>query len=209
LKSEVGKITGRHLQQEIYRETQALNNANRDSNLKQLAVKIKKMGPEVHAAYVKKKKKSTEDEGIRVSGSSSGNTLRVMKEIPLARDATANERDRAMEVSPDPRQNKVDTLQFIQKFAEVHYDEEDVEPNSSEDEDELNKAEEENIQINLPNEPYAVPYADVADIIMPVLLGEDQEGSESEDDMMITIDAEAEELARQEKDEAAGEARIK
>jgi len=44
---------------------------------------------------------------------------------------------------------------------------------------------------------------------MPILLGHDQDGSESEDDIMITIDAEAEELARKEEKEVAGEARIK
>jgi len=49
----------------------------------------------------------------------------------------------------------------------------------------------------------------VADIIMPILLGDDQDRSGSEDDMMITIDAKAMELARKKEEEAAGEARIK
>jgi len=55
LKSEVTKMTGKELQKDIDREAQALNVANRDSNLKEMAVKISKMGPEVHAAYVRDK----------------------------------------------------------------------------------------------------------------------------------------------------------
>jgi len=56
LKSEVIKFTGKELQKEIDREAKALDDANRDSNLKEMAVKITKMGPEVHAAYVKDKR---------------------------------------------------------------------------------------------------------------------------------------------------------
>jgi len=45
---------------------------------------------------------------------------------------------------------------------------------------------------------------------MPILLGDDGEsGCGSEDDILINIDAEAEELAREEEEEAAGQARIK
>jgi len=55
-----------------------------------------------------------------------------------------------------------------------------------------------------------VPYADVAHIILPILLAGDPDGSgyESEDDIMITIDAEAEEQARAE-EEATEQQRIK
>jgi len=91
----------------------------------------------------------------------------------------------------------------------VHYDAADVESERADEEEDFNRAEVERVQFNLPSEAYAVPYADVADIIMPILLGDDKDRNGSEDDIMITIDAEAEELARKEKEEAIGEARIK
>jgi len=56
LKSEVEKLTGKEPQREIEREAQALIDANRDSNLKEMAVKITKMGPEIHAAYIRDKR---------------------------------------------------------------------------------------------------------------------------------------------------------
>jgi len=91
----------------------------------------------------------------------------------------------------------------------MHYNPADVKSDEAEEEEEFNRAEVERVQINLPSEAYAVPYADVADIIMPILLGDDDESEcGSEDDIMITIDAEAEELAKEEED-AAGQARIK
>jgi len=61
------------LQKKIDREAQALNDANKDSNLKEMAVKITKMGPEIHAAYVKDKKNSRSEE-VAAGGSSAGNT---------------------------------------------------------------------------------------------------------------------------------------
>jgi len=113
-------------------------------------------------------------------------------------------------VSRDPRLNKTETPKFVQTFAEVHYDEKDVEPDSSEgEEEEFDKTEGKIVQINLPAEAYAVRYKDVEEIIMPVMIGDDQDDDKSGDDRLVTIDAEAEELARRKEEEAAGEARIK
>jgi len=90
----------------------------------------------------------------------------------------------------------------------VKYDERDVEPDSSEEYDEFDKTEKETVEINLPAEAYIVQYKDVEEIIMPVLLGDDQKDDESEDDIMKTIDAETEEIAKKEEEEE-GEARIR
>jgi len=175
--------------------------------LKDMAVKITKMGPEVHAAYVRDKKCSETE--VAAGRSSAGNTPGI-KRIPLMRDLDQGQEEGVAESPKDPRLNRGDTPKFVQTFAEVHYDAADVESDSAEEEEEFNRAEAERVQINLPSEAYAVPYADVADIIMPILLGDDQDesGCGSEDDIMITIDAEAEELAREE-EEAAGQGRIK
>jgi len=208
MKSEVIKLTGKELQNEIDREGQALNDANRDSNLREMAVKITKMGPEVHAAYVKDMKGSTSREAY-AGGSSAGNTPGV-KKIPLLRDASKEIKESAVEVPKDPRVRREESTRVAQIFAEVHYDPADVESDEDAEEKEFRRAEAERIQINLPGEAYAVPYADVADIIIPILLGNDDEsGCGSDDDIMINIDAEAEELAREEEEEAAGQARIK
>jgi len=83
LKSEVVKLTGKELRKEIDRETQALNDANRDANLKEMAVQITKMGPQLHAAYIRDKR-DLENEAA-AGGSSAGNTPAVRK-IPLQRD---------------------------------------------------------------------------------------------------------------------------
>jgi len=208
LKSEVVKMTRKELQNEIDREVQALNDANRDSNLKEMAVKIMKLGPEVHAAYIKDKKGSTSGEAT-AGRSSAGNTPGVRK-IPLLRDMGQRKEDVIAGNCQDPRMNKVDTPKVVQTLAEAHYDAADVESDSAEEKEEFNRAEEERVQVNLPNEAYAVPYANVTDIIMPILLGDDHDesGCELEDDIMIIIDAKAEELAREEED-AAGQARIK
>jgi len=90
----------------------------------------------------------------------------------------------------------------------MKYDEKDVESSSSDEDDEFEITEKKTVQINLPAEAYAVPCKDVEDIIMPVLIGNDDEDGESEDDMMINIDAEAEELAKKEEEEK-GKARIR
>jgi len=208
LKSEVKKMAGEELQREIDEEANTLNKANRSSNMKQLAVKIFKMGLEVHAAYASEQRESMETDEIKTGNSSAGSTP-GMKKIPLLRDMTVEEGGKAVVESRDPRLNKVDTFRFVQTFAEVHYNEDDLEPNSSEEEDKFNKAEEERVQINLLPEAYAVPYQDMEEIIMPVLICDVGEGDESDDDMMVTIDAEAEELAKKEKEEALAVARIK
>jgi len=202
-------MTGKELQKEIDREAQALNDANRDSNLKEMAVKITKMGPEVHAAYVKNKNNSGAETKMAAGGSSAGNTPGI-KKIPLLRGVSRGNEEAAVGGPKDPRMKRTDPPRFVKTFAEVHYGAGEVESDSDAEEQEFNKAEAEKVQINLPSEAYAVPYADVADIIMPVLLGDDQDesGCGSDDDIMITIDAEAEELAREE-DEAVDQARIK
>jgi len=89
LKSEVVKITGKELQRKIDREAQALNDANGDSNLKEMAVKITKMGPEVHAAYVKDKKCSETE--VAAGGSRAGN-IPGIKRIPLLREYVQRKR---------------------------------------------------------------------------------------------------------------------
>jgi len=188
LKSEVLKMTGKDLQNEIDREAQALNDANRDSNLNEMAVKITKMGPEVHAAYVKDKKESTSGEAT-AGGSSAGNTLGGRK-IPLLRDVGQEKEDIVAGSCQDPRVNKGDIPKVVQTLAEVHYDAGDVESDSAGEEEEFNRVEVERVQINLPSEAYA------------------SRGCESEDDIMININAEAEELAREE-EETEGQSRIK
>jgi len=118
LKSEVVKMTGKELQNEIDKEAPALNDANRDANLKKLAVKINKMGPEVHAAYVKDKK-SSETEEVATGGSSAGNTP-GMKRIPLLRDMSKGNEEVAVGSCKKPRLNRTETPKFVQTFAEVH-----------------------------------------------------------------------------------------
>jgi len=177
-----------------------------------MAVKITKMGPEVHGAYVKDRKNTgagtevaTE---VAAGGSSAGNTSGI-KKIPLLKNMSRGSEEAAVEGPTDPRVKRTDPPEFVQTFAEVHYDPADVESDDRAEEEEFIKAEAERVRINFPSEAYAVPYADLADIIMPILLGDDDEsGCRSEDDVMITIDAEAEELAIEEED-AAGQARIK
>jgi len=208
LKSEVKKMARKELQKEIDDEANALNKANRSSNMKQLAVKILKMGPEVHAAYASKKRESMETDESKMGISSAGNPP-GMKKIPLLRDMMVEEGGKAVVESRDPQLNKVDIPNFVQTFAEVHYNEDDLEPNSSEEEDEFNRAEEKRVQINLPPVVYAVPYQDVIEIIMPVLICDDGEGDKSDDNMMVTIDVEAEELAKKKEEDAAGIARIR
>jgi len=208
MKSEVIKLTGKELQNEIDREAQALNDANQDSNLREMAVKITKMGPEVHAAYVRDMKGSTS--GETCAGSSSAGNTSGVKRIPLIRDVSKGIEESAVGAPKDPRVKRDEQPKFVQTFAEVHYDPADVESDEEAEEEEFNRAKTERIQINLPSEAYAVPYADVADIIMPILLGDDEEGGcGSEDDIMINIDAEAEKLAREEEEKAAGQARIR
>jgi len=198
LKSEIVKLTGKELQKEIDKEAQALNDANRDSTLKEMAVKITKMGPEIHAAYIRDKKDlenlAAEEE------SSAGKTPRV-KQIPLQRYVIPKNKEGVSESPKDPNVNRGDTPQFVQTFAEVHYDPADVESDEAEEE-EFDRAQAERIQITLPEEAYAVPYADVAHIILPILLAGDPDGSgyESDDDIMITIDTEAEEQVRAEEE---------
>jgi len=68
----------------------------------------------------------------------------------------------------DPRVRPTEPPGFVQTFAEVHYDPADVESDEGAEEDEFNKAEAERVQLNFPSEAYAVRYADVADIIMPI-----------------------------------------
>jgi len=167
LKSEVVKMTGKELQKEIDKEAQTLNDANRDSNLKKMAVKITKMGPEVHAAYVKDKRCSETE--VAAGGSSAENTPGI-KILPLLRDASRGNEEVAVGGPKGPRINRAETPKFVQTFAAVHYDAADVESDSAEEEEEFNKAEAEKVQINLPSEAYAVLYVDVADISMEVVM---------------------------------------
>jgi len=171
-----------------------------------MAVKINKMGPELHAAYVRNKR-NLENEAA-AGGSSAGNTQAV-KKIPLQKDAVPGSQEGGAENPKDPRVHRGDTPKFAQTFAEVHYDPADVESDEAEEE-EFNRAEAERIQINLPDEAYAVPYANVAHIILPILLAGDPDGSGygSEDDIIITIDAKEEQQARVE-DEALEHRRIR
>jgi len=53
-KSAVVKMSGKELEKEIGSETKTLNDMNKEAFMKQIALKLLKMGPEVHAAYVKK-----------------------------------------------------------------------------------------------------------------------------------------------------------
>jgi len=170
-----------------------------------MAVKITKMRPEVHEAYVRDKRDSEIE--AAAGGFSAGNTPGV-KKIPLQRDIVLGKEEGVAGSSKDPRVNHGDTPKVVQTLVEVHYDARDVESDSAEEEEEFSRAEVERIQINLPSEAYAVPYGNVADIIMPILLGDDESGCESGNDIMINIDAEAEELAREE-EEAEGQAMIK
>jgi len=142
---------------------------------------------------------------VAAGGSSAGNNPGI-KKIPLLRDVSRGSEEAAVEGPKDPRVKRTDPLKFVQTFAEVHYDPADVESDDEAEEEEFNKAKAERVQINLPSEAYAVPYTDVAHIIMPILLWDDESGCESRNDMMINIDAEAEELAREEAD---GQARIR
>jgi len=111
LKSEVVKMTGKELQKAINKEARALKDANRNSNLKEMAVKIIKMGPEIHADYVKDKKNSGSEE-VAAGGSSVGNTP-VIKKIPLLRDMSKGKWEVATEVCKDPRLNQGDIPKFI------------------------------------------------------------------------------------------------
>jgi len=170
-----------------------------------MAVKITKMGPEVHAAYVKDKR---DLENLAAEEGSSAENTPGVRQIPLQRYVIPRNKEGVSEGPKNPRVNRDDTTKIVQVLAEVHYDAKDVESDSAEEEEEFNRAEADKIQINLPSEAYAVPYADVAHIIMPILLGDDESGCESGNDLMININAEAEELAREE-EEAEGQARIK
>jgi len=172
-----------------------------------MAVKINKMGPEVHAAYVKDKR-DLENLAADVK-SSAGNTPGV-KKIPLKRDVVLGKEEGGAGGSKDPRITRGDTPKVEQILVEVRYDPKDVESDSAEEMEEFQRAEAERVQINLPEEAYAVPYADVAHIILPILLGGYPEGSgyESEEDLMIIIDTEAEEQTRVE-EEAIEHQRIK
>jgi len=202
IKSEIVKLTIKELQREIDREAQALNDANRDANLKEMAVKLNKMGPEIHAAYVKDKR-DLENLAADVK-SSAGNTPAVRR-IPLKRDVVLVKEEGGAGGSKDPRINRGDAPKAEQFLAEVHYDPKDVESDSADEEEEFHRAEAERVQINLPEEAYAVPYADVAHIILPFLMAGDPEGNgyESEDDLMIIIDTEVEEQARVEKTQSS------
>jgi len=129
----------------------------------------------------------------RRGGSSAGNTPAV-KKTPLQRDVFSGQEEGVTGGSKDPRVNRGDSPKVEQTLAKVHYDAKDVESDSAEEEEEFNRAEAERVQNNLTQEAYAVPYAHVAHIILPTLLGEDESGCESGDDIRINIDAEAEDL---------------
>jgi len=150
LKSEVVKMTGKELQKEIDREAQALNDSNKDSNLKEMAVKVTKMGPEIHAAYVKNKKSSVSKEVA--AGESSARNTPGIKKIPLLRDMSKGNEMVAVGVCKDPTLNRTETPKFIQTFAEVHYDAANVESDSAEEKEEFNRVKAERVQINLPSE---------------------------------------------------------
>jgi len=68
-----------------------------------LAVKITKMGPEVHAAYFKDKK-SSGPEDVAAGGSSAGNTPAV-KKIRLLKNTPRGKEEVEVDVCKDPRLN--------------------------------------------------------------------------------------------------------
>jgi len=124
LKSEIVKLTGKELQKEIDREAQALNDANRDANLKKMAVKVSKMGSEVHAAYVKDKR---DLENLAADGGSTAGHTPAVKRIPLLRSTVLGKEEGIAGSSKDPRTNRGDAPKIEQVLAEVHYDPKDVE----------------------------------------------------------------------------------
>jgi len=191
MKSAVVKLGGKDLERKIDSETGTLNKFNKEANMKQMAVKLMKMGPEVHATYV------AEKQGRRAVNENSEETISkspketVVGTIVETKDVLMAKKTETTASIWDPRLKRAEIPQSV-KALEGKLDwGGSVKGDSSEEDDDFRVAEKEAVQLSFPKELVLAQYRDAEEITVPVLIPPTSDNDL--DDMMIIIDKGVEE----------------
>jgi len=143
MKSAVVKLGGKNLEKEIDSETGALNMLNKEANMKQMAVKLMKMGPEVNAHVAEKQGQATVKK--RSPKETVVGTILETKDVLVAKEWAA------IASSRDPRLKRAEIPQPLKDLEGAERGG-SVEGDFSGEDDDYGVTEKEAVQLSFPNE---------------------------------------------------------